>query len=53
MVHRYVMVNSHDRALEDGPCAFYGIGVNVAANELLGLVLHRLVIAGQAIQAPA
>ncbi|MDE0644710.1 MAG: hypothetical protein OXH84_00520 [Gammaproteobacteria bacterium] len=39
MVHRYVVVHSHDRSLVVGPDAHYRIGVALASNELLGLVL--------------
>ena len=50
MVHGYVMVLSHGRSLEDGPDALYRIGVDIAPNELLGLVLHGLVLVGQVVQ---
>ena len=50
MLHRDVMVHSHDRALQNGPCALDGIGVNFASDILLGLVSHRLVLVGQALQ---
>lgn len=50
MVHGYVMVHSHYRSLEDGPDALYRIGVDLASNELLGLVLHRLVPVGQVVK---
>ncbi len=50
MVHRYVVVHSHDRSLVVGPDAHYRIGVDLASNELLGLVLHGLVLVGQVVQ---
>ena len=50
MVHGYPLVHSHYRSLEDGPDALYRIGVDVAPNELLGLVLHGLVLVGQVVQ---
>ena len=50
MVHGYVMVHSHYRSLEDGPDALHRIGVDIASNELLGLVLHGLVLVGQVVQ---
>lgn len=51
MLHRDVIVRSHDRALQNGPCAPDRVGMNAASNKLPRLVPHRLVFVGQALQA--
>lgn len=43
-----VVVHSCDCALQKSPHALDGVGVNIAANELLGFMPHGLVLVAQA-----
>ena len=49
--HGNVVVHAHDSALQKCPHALDGVGVDVSAHELLGLVPHGLVLVGQVLQA--
>ena len=47
----YVVVHTCDGALQKGPHALDGVGVDVAPDELLGVVPHGLVPVAQVLQA--
>ena len=42
VLDRQLVVRPDDRPLQQAPYAFYGVGVNIAANPFLGVVVDRL-----------